>query len=83
MGKAILRKSLLKYGWEKVPNWECFFVNREKGLFLSVCVDDIKLAGRNKTLIRCGKYSKKKLIWENEHLSLTMYTWDVLKDNVK
>ena len=27
---------------------------------------------RNKTLIRCGKYSIKKLIWENQHLSLIM-----------
>ena len=25
---------------------------------------------RNKTLIRCGKYSIKNLIWENQHLSL-------------
>ena len=24
-------KILLKHGWGKVPNWECFFVNREKG----------------------------------------------------
>ena len=24
---------LLEHGWEKVPNWECLFVNREKGLF--------------------------------------------------
>ena len=70
-------KILLKYGWEKVSNWECFFVHREKGLFLSVYVDDLK------TLIRCGKYSTKKLIWENQHLSLIMCTWDVLKDNVK
>ena len=23
------------------------------------------------------------LIWENQHLSLIMYIWDVLKDNVK
>ena len=35
-------KVLLKYGWEKVSNWECLFVHREKGLFLSVHVDDIK-----------------------------------------
>ena len=35
----------MEYGWEKVPNWECVFENREKGLFLSVYVDDIKLAG--------------------------------------
>ena len=37
-------KILLKHCWEKNPNWECFFVHREKGLFLSVHVDDIKLA---------------------------------------
>ena len=34
-------KILLKHGWEKIPNWECLFVHREKGLFLSVCVDDV------------------------------------------
>ena len=30
----------------KIPNLECLFVHREKGLFLSVYVDDIKLAGK-------------------------------------
>ena len=39
-------KVLLKHGWEKIPNLECLFVHREKGLFLSVYVDDIKLAGK-------------------------------------
>ena len=39
-------KILLKHGWEKIPNWECLFVHREKGLFLSVYVVDIKLAGK-------------------------------------
>ena len=68
-------KVLLKHGCEKIPNWECLFVHREKGLFLSVYVDDIKLAG--------GKYSTKKSIWENQHLSLIMYTWDAVKDNAK
>ena len=29
---------------------------------------------RNKTLIRCGNYSTKKSIWENQHLSWIMYT---------
>ena len=33
---------------------------------------------RNKTLIRCGNYSTKKSIWENQHFSLIMYTWDAL-----
>ena len=36
-------KILLKQGLEKVPNWECLFVHREKGLFSSVYVDDIKI----------------------------------------
>ena len=48
-------KVLLKYGWEKVPSWECFFVTREKGSFLSVYVDDIKLVGKNKISTQCGK----------------------------
>ena len=34
----------------KIPNWECLFVHREKGLFLSVYVDDIKLAGKKQNL---------------------------------
>ena len=39
-------KILLKYGCEKVSNWECLPVHREKGLFLSVYVYDITLAGK-------------------------------------
>ena len=42
MGKAIW-KIPLHHGWEKVSNWECLFVHREKWLFLSVYVDDIKI----------------------------------------
>ena len=49
-------KMQLKHGWEKVSNWEYLFVQREKGLFLSVYVYDIKLTGRNKKSIGCGKY---------------------------
>ena len=66
-------KILLEHGWEKVPNWECLFVHREKGLFLSVCVDDIKLAGKKQKMIRYGKYLINRLIWENHHHSLTIF----------
>ena len=38
---------------------------------------------RNEILIRCGNYSTKKSIWENQHLSWITYTWAALKDNVK
>ena len=41
----------MEHGWAKVPNCECiFFLNRENGLFLSVFVDDIILAGKNKDI---------------------------------
>ena len=43
-------KILLKYGWEKVLNRKCFFVNRARGLLLSVHVDDIKLAGTTENI---------------------------------
>ena len=43
-------KLLMQHGWEKVSNWECLFVHSEKGLFLSVFVDDIKLAGKKQNI---------------------------------
>ena len=43
-------KILLKYGWEKVSNCEWLFILREKGLFLSVNVDDIKLAEKKQNI---------------------------------
>ena len=49
-GKGHFEKVQLKYGWETVPNWECLFVNREKGLFLSVYVDDLELAGKKQNI---------------------------------
>ena len=53
-------KILLKHGWEKIPNWECLFVHREKGLFLSVYVDDIKLAGKKQNLDPMWKFPNKE-----------------------
>ena len=32
-------KVLVEHGWEKVSDWECLFVHREKRLFLTVYVD--------------------------------------------
>ena len=52
---------MLKHGWEKVPNWECLFVHRQKGLFLSVCVDDIKLAGKKQKLDPMWKLLNKEV----------------------
>ena len=58
-------------------------MHREKELFLSVYVDDIKLAGKKHNLDPMWKNSIKKSIWENQHLSWIMYSWPALKDNVK
>ena len=73
----------MKYGWEKVSNWECLFVHREKGLFLSVYVDDIKLAGKKPNIKPMWKVLNKEVDLGEPTFSLIMYTWDVLKDNVK
>ena len=43
-------KVLFEHGLEKVPEWECLFVDREERLFLSVYVDDIKLAGKTQNI---------------------------------
>ena len=60
-------------GWDKVPHWECLVVHCQQGLFLSVYVDDIKLAGRKQI------FDENSLIWENRHRFLTMHSWSALK----
>ena len=54
-------KILLKYGWEKISNWECLFVHCEKGLSLSVYVDDIKLAGKKQNIDPMWKVRNKEV----------------------
>ena len=60
-GKGNFEKVLLQHGWEKIPNWECLFVHRGKGLFLSAYVDDIKLAGKKQNLDPMWKVLKKEV----------------------
>ena len=59
--KRQFEKFQLKYVREKVSNWECFFVYREKGLFLSVYVDDIKLAGKRHNIDPMWKVFNKEV----------------------
>ena len=82
-GERQFEKILLKHGWEKIPDWECLFVHREKGLFLSVYVDDIKLAGKKQNLDPMWKLLNKDVDLENQHRSWITKTWAALKDNVK
>ena len=80
-GKGNLRKSFWSTVGRRFPFGNAYSYTVKKGYsYLCMCVKENWLE-RNKTLIRCGKYSTKKLFWENQHLSLIMYTWCVLKDN--
>ena len=46
---------LLELKWEKVPNWECSFVHKKQGLFLSAHVDDIKMTRKKQNMVSCGR----------------------------
>ena len=77
-------KILLKYDCEKVPNWECLFVHREKGLFLSVYVDDINLAGKKENLDPMWKVLNKEVDLGRTNIFLgSCVTWAALKENAK
>ena len=76
-------KVLLEHDLATVGIWEWPLVHRAKGPLKFVKVDNLNWRERNRFLIRCGKYSVEKLIWENPHQPLTMFTWVALKDNVK
>ena len=54
-------RALMELGWEKVPNWECLFVHRKQKFFLSVFVDDIKMAGKKQNLAPMWKKLMKNI----------------------
>ena len=82
-------KILLQRGWEKkVPDWECLVVHREKGLFLSVYVDDIKLAGTKifypmwKVLIREVDLGEPTSFLDHAYLGCNQRQCEISKDIV-
>ena len=62
---------------------EYLFAHREKGLFLSVYVDDFKnWLARNTNIDPMWNVLYKQVdLGRGQHHSLIMFTWDVLKDN--
>ena len=48
-------------GWKKLPNWECLFVHRKQGLFLSKHEDNIKMAGENQNMAPMWKKLMKNV----------------------
>ena len=63
------------------PNWECMSVHRKQGLFLSVYMDDIKMAGKKQNMAPMWKNWWNMLILLNPHHFFTMCTWDALSVN--
>ena len=84
-----MRKILLQHGWEKVSDWECSFVHRQKGLFLSVYVDDIKLAGKKQNIDPMWKVLNKEVnlgeptsFLDDVYLGCTQGQCEISKDSV-
>ena len=67
----------------KFQIWECLFVHREKGLFLSVYVDDIKLAGKNQNIDPMWKLLNKEVDLGELTSFLDHVTWAALNVNAK
>ena len=82
-------KISLKYGLEMVSNWECLFVHRERRLFLSVYVDDIKLVGKKQNIDPRWKVLNKEVdlgeptsFLDHENLGCTQRQCEISKDIV-
>ena len=80
---------LMEHGWEKIQNWECLFVHRQKGLFLSVYLDDIKLAGKKQNIDPIWKLLSKEVDLEEPtsfvdhvHFGCTQRQCEISKDIV-
>ena len=88
MGKAIWENPIATQ-LEVVPKWKCLFVHREKGFFLSVYVDDIKLAGKKQNIDPIWKVLNKELdlgeptsFFDHENLGCTRRQCELSKDIV-
>ena len=73
----------------EIPNWEFLFLHREKGLFLSVYVDDIKLAGKKQNLDPMWKVLDKEVdlgeptsLLDHVYLGCTQRQCQISKDIV-
>ena len=73
-----LEKILLKYGWEKVPNWECFFVKQAKGTIL-ICARVRCQIGWKET----RHQSDLENSHERRHHIFTIFIWVAFTENVR
>ena len=87
MGKAFWENFV--WSWDKIPNWECFFVHCEKGLFLSVFVDDTKLAGKKQKIDPMWKILNKEVdlgeptsLLDHVYLGCTQRKFEISKEKL-
>ena len=70
IGWTLMRKKFQKFqlggGRDKVPGWKCLYLHRKLQLFISVYVDDIRMAGRTKTCPRCWQHCKNIVNLEDQ-----------------
>ena len=79
-----LEKIQQQHGWKKVSNWECLFVHRQKRSFLSVYVDDIKLAGKKQNIDPMWKLLNKEFDFgESTSFLDHVCAWVAVQDNAK
>ena len=77
MGKAIWENSIkARFGESLKKLGMSIRTPSKRNILICVCGWHKNWMERNKILIRCGKYSTKKSIWENQHLSWIMKTWE-------
>ena len=74
VGKTFRKKSIDGTLLEKVPNWECLFVHRKQKLFLSVYVDDIKMARKKQNLAPMWNKLMKNVDIDEPHFFLIVCT---------
>ena len=74
-----MRKSYCSTVGKRFPIENAYSYTVKKGSSYLCMWMTLNRLERNKILIRCVKYSINKSIWENQHLSLIMYTWAALK----
>ena len=84
-----MRNSYCSTVGRRFPNWECLFVHSEKGLFLSVYVDDIKSAGRKQNINPMWKLLNKEVdlgettsFFDHVYLGCTQRQCEISKDIV-
>ena len=75
VGKDSSQETLLELGWEREQNWECFFVHRKQGLFLSVYVDDKNDRKEAEKGSHVEDIEERRCFWWTNIIFLIMYTW--------